>query len=105
MAKTDYTREELIKLCQRAIVPQDDWANRDSAGAQRKAGEAWTLLRAGCVFRVLTEGKYCVTDDETIWIEIDFQGFDYFEGGVTGTETFYLPTPARLRKVKRGDWY
>lgn len=33
MAKTDYTREDLIAICERAIVPQDHWRNRDSASA------------------------------------------------------------------------
>ncbi len=107
MVKTDYTRVELIAICQRAIVQQENWDNRDSAGAQRQVGEAWALLRAGCAFEIChTAGDTCVTDEETVWIEITFNGFGSFEGGDADTETYYLPTPARLSRQKWGeDWY
>jgi len=55
------TREELIALCEAALVPESEWRNRDSAGAQRQIGEAWALLRAGCPYRILPG-----TDDDTI---------------------------------------
>lgn len=48
------TREDLIAICERAIVPQDHWRNRDSASAQLGVGAALVLLKAGCKFVVLT---------------------------------------------------
>lgn len=38
MIKTDYTREELISICERAIVPQSKWWDRDSEQAQAGVG-------------------------------------------------------------------
>lgn len=40
-------REELIALCERAVVPVEQWSDRDSADAQKQVGEALVLLRAG----------------------------------------------------------
>ncbi|WP_436702452.1 hypothetical protein [Nocardioides sp. BYT-33-1] len=104
--KIDYTREDLIAICERAVVPHDRWGDRDTPGAQEGVGKAWAFLKAGCTFRVSTEGKYCVTDDRTIWIEIDHDDFGTRDWGGPGeTETFYLPTPARLDATAGRDWY
>lgn len=111
----EYTREKLIEICERGIVTQTDWHDRDSAKSQCSLGEAWALLKADCEFRVLTEktDEPTVTDKDTIWIEITFHDFNYFEGGFDEdddgydgkTETYYLPTERRLGKAKGGDWY
>ncbi len=102
--KSDYTRDELIAICERGIVPQEQWLNRDSAGAQRQLGEAWSLLKAGCLFRVLTSGSL-ITNEDTIWVEFTINGFNFFESGQAETETAYLPTPARLARSQDEDWY
>jgi hypothetical protein len=105
------TREELVALCERGIVHQRKWCNRDSASAQSQLGECWALLKAGCDFDVCTRANQpsqasCVTDDRTIWVEITVPGFSRFEGGVMDVETFYIPTEARLSQVGPGeDWY
>lgn len=109
VAAEDYTRETLIALCEAAVVPVEKWHNRDSAGAQRGVGEAWVLLRAGAEFTVLNRGSL-VTDEDTVWIEIVWPGFQAFEFGRAEREhwedsTFYLPTAARLARSDGRDWY
>lgn len=117
--KVDYTREELIEICEAAIAPMETWHNRDSAGAMRQVGDCWALLKAGVPFRIETSG-HTATDHDTIWIEhYGIRGFNRFEygdnsgphpsgygeGDNTDTETSYLPTWKRLEERKGGDWY
>jgi hypothetical protein len=100
-----YTRDELIAICERAVVPHDRWSDRDTPSAQEGVGKAWVFLRAGCDFRVLTSG-FVITDDNTIWLEIDHDNFGVIDwGGPRETETFYLPTPERLNANSGKDWY
>lgn len=104
----DYSRENLIRICEAAVVSVNEWRNRDSPSSQEKVGLCWAMLRAGCDFKVTTEGSGgCVTNDKTIWLEMDWPSFNTFEyghGEYHREETFYLPTPERLR-VSSGDWY
>lgn len=112
--KTDYTREDLIGICERAIVPQEKWSDRDSHHAHEGIGESWALLKAGCKFKVCTKenqpkGDSCVTDEETIWLEIYVRDFNYFESEhedrKENMNTHFLPTPERLAKANGEDWY
>ena len=96
------SRDDLISLCERGVVAESHWHDRDSAGAQRQLGEALALLRAGCDFRLA--GSPQQTHD-TWWIEVTYKGFDYFEVGNETTETFYVPTAARLERTAGRDWY
>ena len=115
MAKTDYTRVELIDLCQQATVPQEVWQDRDSAAAQRQVGECLMLLKAGCRFEVLTaqnakpsaRASDLITDHRTIWVEVHFDGFQSKENGEHewDHDTFYLPTLGRLKMAGGSDWY
>jgi len=98
------TRQELITLCNRGIVPQEHWHNRDSAGAQKQLAEARSLLLAGCDFR-LDDKPPTVSDKDTWWVEITYKGFDYFEEGELSTHTFYIPTESRLNSSDGKDWY
>lgn len=107
-----YERKDLIVLCELAIVPEKKWCDRDSSSAQRQLGEALVLLKAGCEFKVLTEencrkGNSCISNDDTIWIDITFDGFHAFEEGsdCRESETFYIPTKQRMERGKGGDWY
>lgn len=100
-----YTREKLISICERAIVPEDKWMNRDSASSQKQLGECYAWLKAGCNFEVLEKGNL-KTDDNTVWVLISVKGFCWFEEGYElDEETFYLPTEKRLKKNEGGDWY
>jgi hypothetical protein len=111
--KFDYTREELIAICERATVPVEKWRNRDSAGAQQKVGLAWVMLKAGADFYINPprQGKQgCHTNSETIWVDLYWPGFQAFEYGRDDhanweDEQVYLPTPARLEKSAGNDWY
>lgn len=103
--KTEYTREELITICEQSFVPQSKWFNRDSQSAQCQLGEAYALLKDGCDFIVLVNGNL-KTDDRTIWIEIESEGFEHHDwGGSNEKETYYLPTQKRLDDQKGSDWY
>lgn len=105
--KTDYTREELIAICEKSTIAEKDWRNRDSSDAQRQLGEAWALLKAGCDFYIRRSGD-CASNESTIWIEIEFNGFNFFEYGSESSkesETYYLPTESRLESAKGKDWY
>lgn len=106
----DYSREALIAICAAAIVPVKEWRDRDTPEAQEKVGQCWAYLRAGCTFRVLLKPAYgsdnCVTDEGTIWLEVTHPTFTTFELDLEDdTETFYLPTPSRLRAKQGRDWY
>lgn len=109
----DYTREELIDICERAIVPLSEWSNRDTSHSQRSVGECWALLKAGCDFHVRTPENMkgtpddpCVTDDRTIWLAITFPSFATFDQGAgPACEIYYLPTPKRLQENSGTDWY
>ena len=106
MKNVDYTRDDLIAICERAVVPHDRWNDRDTDSAQQGVGKAWVYLRAGCGFRVIYDGDLCVTDDLTIWVEITHDDFGVIDwGGPQVTDTFYLPTPARLDATAGRDWY
>lgn len=105
-ATSSYTRDELVAICEQAVVPHEQWSDRDTASAQEGVGKAWAFLRAGCDFLVRTEGGLCVTDEQTIWIEITHDNFGVIDwGGPQETERFYLPTPARLASTSGEDWY
>lgn len=108
-----YTRAELIKICEKAFVPQKKWMDRDSADSQIQLGACYALLKAGCYFEIQTKGN-CKTDSKTIWIQFWVHDFQYFEygadsfkkdGNEDGDYHFYLPTMNRLKDRKGGDWY
>jgi hypothetical protein len=106
MTQPEYSRDNLIEICERAFVPQSHWSNRDTSGAQKQLGECYALLRAGCGFRII-RGSDLRTDDRTIWLEVESQGFAHFDyDGGEDYDTYYLPTPERLESSGPGnDWY
>ena len=100
----EYTREDLIDLLEKAIVPEGKWSDRDSDSAQSQCGEALALLKCGCDFN-LDPSERLKPDSNIIWIEIHTKGFSYFEGGDKESETYYIPTQKKLDEVNGGDWY
>ncbi|MBB3752515.1 hypothetical protein FHT44_005027 [Mycolicibacterium sp. BK634] len=102
----EISRETLIELCRDGVVPQKNWYNRDSARAQRQLGEALALLSAGCHYEILHDPDGLNTNDQTIWIMIECEGFAYHDwGGDLDRETYYIPTRERLNDNAGGDWY
>ena len=112
----EYTRQDLIKICEKAFVNQKDWGDRDSASSQLQMAECYALLRAGCYFEVTYKDKNnnCITDEKTIWVQFWVHDFQYFEYGGDAYDKdghydldyqFYLPTLKRLKEVKGKDWY
>ena len=124
----EYTREELIDICEDAVVPYTKWNNRDSYAAQMEISTIWAGLVAGLDYRILPD-----TDDETIWIEfynIDLEKLDHvynlniddledYREAFPDDEMFigygidfyhgnhfsgYMPTRERLEEVNGEDW-
>lgn len=109
VVRTDYSREELVAICERAVVPHAKWSNRDTPGSHEKLGLAWVMLKAGCEFSVhpSSEKSGCFTGRDVIWLTIYWRNFNDFEYGTGPSESdsFYLPTPERLAKVDGRDWH
>jgi hypothetical protein len=123
--KQEYpTREQLIAICERAIVPQEKWNDRDSESAQKNVGRVWQLLKCGCEFLILTKDNctaYQPSDDETWQIHFWVHNFMWFEnGGIDDADNpkkgylsdsngqplfFYLPTEETLKRANGNDWY
>lgn len=104
------TREELMLLCLDGMVDEIHWRDRDSAIAMMQLGQAYALLAAHCKFIIQTADNTkdgtAVTDDRTIWIQVQYKGFDYFEESVFSFQTFYIPTRQRLHEsTVQTDWY
>lgn len=104
----EITREVLVEICERSVVPVAEWRDRDTPRSQERLGTAWALLKAGCVWRI-AEDMYRDRPqerDETIWIYITYPGFGTFDWGAEHEEElFYLPTEARLKRRTGEDWY
>jgi len=114
-----YTREQLIEICEKAIVPFEKWNDRDTSSAQLGVGQCLSLLKSGCKFEIQTKenttASACITDDETIWIQFYVRNFIWFEyhyddedrqeGIIDNDCHFYLPTPQRLEMSQGNDWY
>ena len=105
MKKTKYTREYILELCDKAIVSEKNWRDRDTPEAQAKIGLIHVYLKAGCKFRIITKSRYksdmCVTNSRTIWIEI----FHYEFEESKSWHIHYLPTEERLKESNGEDWY
>lgn len=102
------TRHELIELCDRGVVSESQWLDRDSARAQQQLGQCRALLAAGCDYGIADSPE---STESTLWIEVRYRGFNWFESGGPGpddeqldVETFYVPTAKRLDD-RVGDWY
>ena len=101
----DYTREDLIKYCDKCVVPYKEWSNRDSFAAQQGVGTIRQLLLDGCEFKIFTSENTkendLKSDDHTIWIGI----FHYEFEDEGDWQTYYLPSKNRLKESKGKDWY
>lgn len=62
----DYTREELISICENAVVPCEKWEDKDSYSAQVTISTIYNILKAGSIFKV------AAVENDIIWL--DFSG-------------------------------
>lgn len=64
-------REELIQLCQMAVVHHTKWNNRDSYSAQKGLQSIYFGLTAGFNFRIVTKevSSDYHSDDDTLIVE------------------------------------
>ena len=79
-------REELIELCQDAVVHHTKWRDRDSYSAQKGIQSIYRGLTAGLDFRIITEeidsGYH--SDEDTILVEFSQPiDFDKLKDGKT----------------------
>lgn len=96
------TREQLIENCERGIVKEHLWRNRDTAEAQKQLGVACALLKAGCEYSIMNNWPF----EDSTSIEVRYKGFRHFDyGGNMDRDTFYIPTKEKLDKVNGNDWY
>jgi len=97
---TALTREYLIQLCEKAIVDESKWDDRDSSDAQMNIGKVWALLKAGCEYQIASH------DEEYVNLDISYKDFGSFERSKPKeTESFYIPTESRLNHFCGNDWY
>ena len=111
----EYTKENLIEICEKSFIPQEKWNNRNSAMSQIALGQCYALLKAGCEFEIqyTEDSQGCNTDDRIIWVQFWVKDFMYFEGvnddkrgNANSDYHFYLPTKKRINEVGIGnDWY
>lgn len=107
----NYTREDLIKICEQAFVPEDKWHDRDSSEAQKQLGLCYVFLKDGCEFEIREED----CSENSIVLDIYSKGFCWFEDWEEPSERtrevkdkhsyIYLPTQKRLDEANGGDWY
>lgn len=103
-----YSREELIKICEQAIVSEKKWKHGDTPVSMAQLGRAWAYLKAGCKFEVHSN-KFAMPKPphkSDIYFSITHHCFDSVlnENYDKEKETFYLPTPEKLIAANGGDW-
>lgn len=96
--------EAIVKLCERAFLPQEKWRDRDTSGCQRQLGELYAMARAGseCSIELGHRGRL-------LDVTVKIRGFMYHEcgaeDGILEIETFYCPSLEWLEVCDGGDWY
>lgn len=107
----EYTREDLIKICEQAFVPENKWHDRDSSSTQQQLGECYAFLKDGCEYEIREEDS----SKNAIVLDVYTKGFCWFESFEEPKDRtrdnkekhiyFYLPTQERLDEANGGDWY
>lgn len=109
-----YTRDELIDICTKSVVPASKWNDRDSYSAQVNITDIYSLLKAGCEygysisdrvinieFRNITRSQYLESSNHRLNIDsIE----DYLELNGEDAEMFYrspLCIPEDLFKLRK----
>lgn len=122
-------REELISICNDAIVPWNEWNDRDSFVCQQNVNQCHQLLKAGAEFNFsvnkdsisinffnlneeIIKNSFSFSldyDDISLFKEEnpDSEIFEYYNSvDYSDTEkSCYLPTRELLIKRNGSDWY
>lgn len=80
----NYTREQLINICERAVVPHEKWGDRDSYISQKNIQSIYKGLTAGLDFKIITkeDDPEYHSDEQTILIKFTTPiDFDKLEKG------------------------
>ena len=128
---SSYTREELIQLCEDAVVPFMKWNDRDSYSAQKQLSDIYGLLKIGCDFEIdddtndrminITFKNLTNEQKNNYWnysLPIDSKdsyleefGYDsemFDSDGININSNYiggYIPTRKRLDDSNGEDWY
>jgi len=130
-SKIKLSREQLIELCEKAVVPCDKWHDRDSYCAQREIASIYSGLKAGIDYNATLDesgntihidftspteeqrkliGNYNLPIDSLEQYREKF-GYDneMFNGnGIDWSSNSlfsYMPSPKGLADSEGGDWY
>jgi hypothetical protein len=98
------SREELITLCEKAVVSVEKWENRDTPAAQEQIGICWAYLKAGCEFEVIESDAFYhqISIFHPTFHTIESQ--QPMEPMELEETSFYVPTQQRIESSE-GDWY
>ena len=128
------TREDLIKLCEDAVVPCSKWDNRDSYSAQVNIQDAYKGLTGGVPYKYTIEDYGIISiafeqptkeqrkafkhleidslEDYIDWHEEQYgkdSRYEMFDSHpVNWKENYlsaYIPTRERLIEANGNDWY
>lgn len=129
------SREQLISLCERAVVPYYKWSNRDSYSAQVSIEDSYKLLQAGAEYDAKLDGA-----EKVFWVRfknlteellkkadsycLGIDNIDSYKEAVPNDEMFdsesyvwralidknkeitcYIPTKKSLEEADGEDWY
>jgi hypothetical protein len=98
-ASKEEERKYLVDLCDRGLVPESKWKNRDTFLFQKKLALCEWFLLCGCKYTILSWDEYYIQ------ICLYAHGFMYFEEGEPENEDFSIPSEERLNQLKGEDWY
>jgi hypothetical protein len=123
------TREELISICFKSIVPWTEWNNRDSYVAQLNVNQCYSLLCINADFNVninndTIEIVFINLNPEIIrescFFNLEYDDYSLYKEAFPEEELFeyynsvdiddkqkycYLPTLNRLEERNGSDWY
>ena len=109
--KKEILRKKLINILDKAVVPYENWMNRDTPSAQEWCAKMRMYLLAWCDFKLMSSydeevslekiKEYLASKIPTMYLSI----LHYeFENKATW-DTCYMPSPHKLKIMKWGDWY
>ena len=122
--------EDLIKICEDAVVPYNKWHDRDSYSAQMNIQDIYKRLKAGIEYTISNDHSFNsiqidfkkptetqVEEMKNHYLNIDSledyrkeygyddEMFNAYPDDVHSYSSGYLPTREKLNEVNGDDWY